>query len=788
MEEAAQSIRSLVSAYLPSQPHLLSVSATARYTQHLRENRLEEDAIPPLGWMSFLHDVDRGILLTRPYYDIRPDPEPVQENAPSPPKARPDPSKPVTKLSLKDYKNRKNQDPPLTSTPPTKTKDLVIKTKEREPVPAPKKYLEVPSATRDMNRDREIKKAHPSLPPKPDIRRPQSPPPEKKKRPTEVPDDERAVKRTKFESPATNGKLSQPPSKSATPQLKDRPAGHERKPSKDLKSSALTNGRSGLGNSTTHGASPRPSSQVNGSQKSVTSHHGTPKKEKGDGSIKSNSSVPPLLSPLHFGSLDKGEDTKPPKASSVKKPADSKPPPSKKPRDEPDPMATPKMPRSKIPPLLSPLPNYLKDEVEKGIKNGTLPPLGIKEQSLKSTPTRDMDKKHAGVADSQSTARKGPVKTGEKEKEDKTIHVESKKGVELRDESPSWVVKMKYPKRLTKTISRLLALTPKKTDPAKREALEAVKKEDTADRIDSLEPTATARKRPRGTAEGADPPTASKRPRTSEIGQPSTPSKQSAAMQRVASSSSQANTPGAAGSTPAPPSSDRRPAPPDPEMHSRLRKRYVEYQQLGTRLKHVRDKYMKPKDGGNVPPNASPEERQFAMAAVIQSSVAYMVSFQASDQLSETDGKAGDIGQWKSLLTLMRTYRHDCKASPELSALLLRLYTISMTGLSRSIRLAGTNNIANAKELFQNMKAENDWWKMAQQARLALGDGVTDGEDGGKIARLIDRLGPWSQPDEMVPIVLRILKWTIKVEAGFTPVRELLDLNTIPATNGTRNP
>ncbi|KAK6844202.1 hypothetical protein PG995_014312 [Apiospora arundinis] len=767
MEGTGKTIGSLINAYLPGHPLHLSISATAQHTIPARDPRPEEDIITELQYMTYLHDVDRGVLFTRAEYDIIKEPEPEYKNAPTSQTPRTDPNKPVTKLSLKDYKNKKHQLASAEGDTPKKpatslSNSTTTKPSGGEQIPSHKKQVEPPSVARDMGRDPEPRKAHPSLPPRPDVKRPRSPSPEKKKRASDALDSDRAAKRTKLESPMPNGKPGSLHSKSTTPQINDRPSSHVKKPSKDLKSSSLVNGRSGLSNSTKDSASPRPSSQVNGSQKSITSSHGTPKKEK--------AFVPSLLSPLAF-SADDYEITRP----AAKKPTDSKA--AKKPREDPDP--SPKKTRSKIPPLLSPLPEYIRDEIEKGLKDGILKPKV--EASQKSTPTSSQK---SNASDSQSTARKGPAKTIKKERED-TIHVESKTSEPRevkREEETKLIIRMKYSKRVAKTISRLLALPPKKAEAAKRDVSESIKREEHAgrDRSISIEPATTARKRPRIGPDIVEPPAATKRPRTSEIAQPATPSKQSVTMQRVTSSSSQAGTPGAMNTTPAPPTlADRRPA--DPEKVVRLKKRYADYQSLGTRLKHSREKSLKP-PGANAPPSLSHDDRLHAMAMAIQILISYMIGFQALDESRDAERKARDPSHWKSIFPLLRLYKHECQGSGEVNALLLRLLSICQVWTGRAINSLPLDS-NTARDMSQNIKDQEATWKMADQARRKLDD--ADGYGGGEVARLIDRLGPWSSPEEATPVVLKVLRRAIRIKDGFTPVRELVDVAN-SMTNGAR--
>jgi hypothetical protein len=757
MEAAAKSIKSLVSS-LPDRPHHLAVSPDARYQQHPNDTRLEEDAIRPLQYMTFLFDVDRGLLLTRAYSDIRKE----ESHAPRAPQPPADPSKPKTKFSLKDYKNRKQETttttntpdrpsprkshvPPAAPTPPSKPTPPV-----KDQAPAIKKENLSPAA--DIMLRKTLNKAHPSLPPRPDVRRPgTSPSPDRKKRPSDA-NEERAMKRPKVEGAAPSS-LSRVSSRSDTPSKSaDRPISHERKPSRDLKPPPpLTNGRSSLNNSAgSHGASPRSGSQVNGYQK-----HSISREEKED-TIR----IPPLLSPLGASGSSSKSDFKP---SPTKKPAEKapKPPPLKKPRDESEPTSTPKKSRAEIPPLLSP----------------TLPPIVREAQQLhdkKLNLGKDSSQRSSAQPDSPGSAKKAPMKPP---KDSGTIHVESK---QRREEPPSMIVKLKYPKRIAKTVSRLLALAPrKKTETVKREGSEVPRKDERSarERSDSLEPTytVTARKRPRTSTDVSEPPTATKRPKTTEAPQPLTPSKHATTMQRVASSSSQAGTPGATNSlTPAAPIMDRRSTSVDPERVNRLRKQHTDLVNLGTRLKHKRDRIMKPKEGSKSSAYPTAQERNSAMAASIQSAVAYMAGFKALDDSRDAERKQQDAVNWRSLMPLMRVYRQDCNQSAQLLALFVRLYAIYLVWYSKALVSMGPSNANTARELFQNMKDQDQFWKHAYEARRRLDDNAT-AENNGPVGRLLDRLGPWSQAEDVVGITISILKKAIRLDDDkFAPESDLL--------------
>lgn len=122
MDVAAQEITDLVQRILPERPHHLCISATSRYPvpPGLWPNS------SPLQYTTYVSEADRGILLTRPYFDIqleegRKTNSEIRNKPPSSADAalpsgslagassKGDAKKPVTKMSLKDYQQIKNQ-------------------------------------------------------------------------------------------------------------------------------------------------------------------------------------------------------------------------------------------------------------------------------------------------------------------------------------------------------------------------------------------------------------------------------------------------------------------------------------------------------------------------------------------------------------------------------------------------------------------------------------------------------------------------------------------------------
>lgn len=103
MEAAAETVKQLTRAILPERPHQLAPNLEWKARQEDSSRHYEEWKQTRLQYMTLLSDADRGILFTRGYDDIRPEPPkpvPKEVNA----LARGGAAK---KLSLSDYKNKK---------------------------------------------------------------------------------------------------------------------------------------------------------------------------------------------------------------------------------------------------------------------------------------------------------------------------------------------------------------------------------------------------------------------------------------------------------------------------------------------------------------------------------------------------------------------------------------------------------------------------------------------------------------------------------------------------------
>ncbi|KAH9883913.1 hypothetical protein F4778DRAFT_581063 [Xylariomycetidae sp. FL2044] len=750
MEGAKKSIESLSKQILPVKAHYLSLSPTRRYRPHPDEKRLEEQDIRPLQYTTFVSDADRGVLLTRAYFDVREDPVPPNHAMPTP-TPRGDPNKPKTKLSLKDYKNRKTEG----DSPPKSANLLAKSSTQREKEFPIKKPLEPPRKDMDGRRDdrKDITRA------RKDTHRQRSPSPERKKRVSDADESFRPAKRSKLETATPNGVASRS-LKEATPLKTERCVQPERKIPRDGKLSAVPNGRPPLGSNGARGVSPRPNAQVNGAQKSAVSNH-TSKKTESNSTPTSKPSLMPLLSPLPSEVSDLvREESKLSRPSPKKKPVEitNSKPSLQRLKDDREPSPGPK--KRRIPPLLSPtLPAIVMEELERAERR---------------TPSKDTGQK------SSQTDSSVPPKRALKAPADRetTIHVDRKK-----DESETFMVILKYKKRQAKTVERLLALPP-----VGKKKSEGLKREDRAvrDRSDSVEP-GTARKRPRT---GADASEAIKRPKTSENVRPSTPPKQSAAMTRVTSNSSQAGTPGDLTSlTPASQVVPERRRPPlDPEALQRLHKlqaRSRGFIELGRKLKHERDALI---GHGRDVDRASDRDRQIAMGAGTQSLLSFMHGFMMEAEAHEIERGARRIGSWKDMMPWMHVVRNDCNKHKALSALLLRIQGICLNSLQRAIMAnANPHDPKMFKELQNSWREQNEVWRHAQNARNSLGvyTGAANSDDGGPVGKLIDRLSPFTTPEEAIPISLEILRRIMR--PPWKPAEELSRVGLHGANGASSN-
>ncbi|ROT43555.1 hypothetical protein SODALDRAFT_41807 [Sodiomyces alkalinus F11] len=749
MDAAVKSIQYLTQNLLPDRPYHLSKRPDKRYRVPPDNTKfIEERECQPLQYMTLLN-ADRGLLFTRPYYDMReepPTPNPAKEAGVRMEK------KAVTKLSLSDYKNkqRKAAESPLDSGFPVKP--VVV----RKDGPGGKTGKDVSKVdgdkidhrdtSRDANamrpRDGPNDEIHNSADARPKANIEARDTPEKRNRADDSDEIQRAQKRLRPEAnigPSEDRSRTSrnDPLKKKEPQpQKDRAAYKDPKPP----TSSLPNGRAISKDSVRSRAETPPTrargESINGARPSPSAPpKGTPLKNDQQSS---RTTVPPLLSPLHFpmgssqerpkekrGKEEEGDLSKSVKTAktSLAKPA----------RREKSPV--------KIPPLLSPtLPPALEEELARIIKTG---------------PAKTVAS--AQPLDSAGNIRKlKPLK-----QEDDNEKVEKPKIVNRdreKDGTRRFIVTLKCGRKHSKTLKRLLALPPPK-------------KERSAS-LGAAPPQAVAKKRPVSGTELVGDSIAVKRPRTSDMASswklaaPSTPPKAAGtSMSRVASTSSQVPTPGDMHHS-ATPGGDRLPSrhesrePVDPSRIRQLRDRHERYKELGGKLKHKRDALFPAKTNNRGrPPPLSDHDHKLSIALCLESAMAYMVSFRAVFDSRRHENKAQNPNQWETILPLLDMIRHDVSEGRHraLDALQLQLRGVILEELIKCYW--SLDPASHAIRIIYFERLRSSVWKAAAEA-----SGLVDEQ------RMRANFGPWTGAEEAVGLGLRIVRrWANEQNLDWSP-------------------
>lgn len=738
---AAQRVDSLAQRMFPERPHHLSVSPTRRYP------------VPPdffhqysqLEYMTFLSDTDRGILLTRPYYDIREDQS--DSLAPNSTSAIPrsETKKTMNKMSFKDYQQSraKKVASPIPETNPggsrgdarqggadgakhikaslkasegrSKLEDVAPSKESANQDAVTRRYGEFPRIGSDGTALRCRQRAQygtehsltifgrPRIPSK----NGRSPSPASTRRSPEPFESDRPQKRQRVDSTSSRPETSRTPKPESSQTKRLAPVAEvaDRSSQKDVKSASklLPNGRS----TSTSRREPSPQRQpVNGLKEKIGSA-GTVRAGKSEASSKQI--VPPLLSPLRL-SIDDEQESRGRQSTSSKRPPDVS--------SQSKTTSTPiKQRKWSLPPLLSP----------------TLPP-AVEEELARTSNQRP--------ANAPSSARK-------------TVKLDNEEVVQ-EEEDDEMIVVLKYKKRNSMRVSRLLALEPA----SKKEAL---KKERS---ISAEVKSPPAKKRPRA-AEPIVEHVASKRPRSSldtilvsKAPAPSTPLKQATAMSRAASSNSQAHTPGGTnGLTPG--AGDRPPTshegdPAKGVSMSSLRRRQSEWTSLGTQLKHKRDGVIRSQgssqngatsDALNSLSNGN--RKQVALLS-LEMVLSYMVAFDAMNQARSLDRKAGDFTIWESLLPHLIELKNFTSPYRALDALRMQLHALVSDALlsvywqHEQVWASGGGKTKAMRNCHRDVTL---YWSKAHDTLANLHD-----------ATLRADLGPWSRPQAAAAAALRVLR------------------------------
>ncbi|RWA11675.1 hypothetical protein EKO27_g3437 [Xylaria grammica] len=546
--------------------------------------------------------------------------------------------------------------------------------------------------------------------------RQRSPSLERRKRGADTDEGPKPVKRVKVEEATPNGATPRP-FKDAASQKPLKSISSAKSEARETKPSSVANGRPTSSNSALRATSPKHTSQVNGHGK--LGSQATHKRAISNGEPVPRT-VPRLLSPLHIAdlSVDKCSDTLKESASeSRRSPA----------RKKPAETSSLKSQSKKLRDDREPSPSAKKRKVLPPLLSPTLPPIVMDElarwEKNTDTPSKEANPRNSQASDSSVVVKKPPKSTREE-----TIHVDNKK------EPTSYVVTMNS---------------------------------------GSVEP-GTARKRPRTTAEANE---ASKQPRVSDTLRPSTPPKQSTAMSRIASNGSQIGTPGAANSlTPStqPPTGKRREpiAPEKLERAQRCRMGHEFFMDLGKKLKHERDAIMK------YGPQPVPDrDLPIAMSAGIQALLAYMHAVKLQSDAYDYEKLPRQIQPWKQILPFFTIYKTECYQNSQLAALLSRIQAIFMHYMGRTQWFLPSDPESVQRIITLN-KEEAEAWRLADHTRKKLGiyDSSPSASDGGAVGKLIDRLGPWTTPEDTIPIALEVLRNALGGDRPWKPNSELAKL------------
>ncbi|SPJ81839.1 uncharacterized protein FTOL_09244 [Fusarium torulosum] len=743
MEAATKTVQQLTKRILPEKPHHLSYSADWRYQIPANESRskhIEEWDNTRLQYSTLVSEADRGVLLTRSYYDMRVEPpKPVPRDVGILAKGGE-----KKKLSLSDYKNKKTSG--VTSDTSTPEPPSAKKREFERASAEPKSLSEIrkPDLQRQRDHHPDAKPQKPPKPPVVDMRLPPKPPvslpprpvsPDSRKRATNVEDDYRSQKR-RPDVPRPADDRSRP-IRDEPPRRKDRDSlAPSDIPSRDKPASAssLSNGRSIL-KSTTASSARNPSpvgrargDSVNGVRPGASgSTKGTPAKAD----HASRSSVPPLLSPLHISwdnqnSTDKG-DKRRTREDDAPRPKTKKlePPPPPKTKND---VAQDRSPL-RLPTLLSPtLPSALEAELSRRKTATNATDHGAHDDRDRDEP---MEERHKST-----TARKAPVEHEEEEEEDSSPR-----------ERRRLVVTLRISKRLRQTFKRILALPPKRRE--RSESTEAP-------------PASQAKKRPAPTENTGDT-IAVKRPRLPSVSSslpppPSTPSKKGAAMSRVSSSNSQAQTPGeVAIVTPVPTGSSDRPTTNGTDItrgdkaDSRaLLEKHTRFSNLGRRLKHEGDvanqRCNKLANSGDTRGGDSSRKQFYALA--VESTIAFMASFYLLNVSRNMQHKASDPGSWASLIKmvdyLQKETRRDMKRHQPIYALVLILQAVTA---DEFLKAFSSYEHISKEDLFAHQAIRYRNWPLVREVY----EGISS-------SRLRADIMPWSTVEEVCQASMRVIR------------------------------
>ncbi|EFW98466.1 hypothetical protein CMQ_4318 [Grosmannia clavigera kw1407] len=820
MDVAAKQIAQLVQRVLPERPHHLSISPDIRYlvpSDHL----WPKDS--PLQFTTYVSEADRGVLLTRPFYDIQLQPDEdtsrIGKNAGNGngnnKKSKPSSSlnsssatSPLAdvnskgetkkKVSLKDYQNKLQKK--LPGSPPDSAPDSGSKaakldtgrsrsTSTMASLPAGHRLPPKP----DVNGDRKYNHS-PSKSPKPLQSSGVS---DSRKRPADTHETSRPHKRSRSDtsmssdSPPAPSRFNQRPHNPPSPlDLNNR---------KEDRKRTTANGQSqhrSRDSSNNHAA--LPASRANGHhpQRTDDERERTPENDviNAPGSVPS---LPPILSPLHFNperdresSVKRSRPTAAPLSKSASKTKSGKP--------------------DALPPLLSPtLPPIVEQELlrlSKPTINLTAAPRSNQELPVSSSsgkkparpaPDREKDEEHKEIQayrepqrEPQRELLREPQRESHRESQREPPRELSREAQrepqrELQKEPPAQkrtcIVTLKYKKKNAKRVRHLLALQPTPMKAPSKRTERSLSVEDT------LPPAPITKKRPVQSDNLAGDPSPSvsfKHPRTvaeksisaaRAPAAPATPLK-ATPMVRVTSNNSQVLTPNESASYT--PRSAERPLtsqgdPASAAAVSKYRRRYDAYLTLGTKLKHDRDAIVKNRlpngttklaDGVAAPaPNLLPSEKRLVAALSLEMVMSYMIAFKAFNQSRHLERRGSDITVWERLMPHLAELRSHARQFRPIEALALQLRAIFFEQMLVAITSHEAQSVAG--KLLKATKLRLEAWTDAQNSVDLVSD---------ESMRVV--VGPWLGVEDTVRAMLPVLRrWCDKENVAWEQELQLPD-------------
>jgi hypothetical protein len=313
----------------------------------------------------------------------------------------------------------------------------------------------------------------------------------------------------------------------------------------------------------------------------------------------------------------------------------------------------------------------------------------------------------------------------------------------------SLIVKVKYKKSLRPRVKQVLQLPSS-----------GLKKAGKMERSASVEQISPAKKRPRPTGDAAGEVVSKKSKLSTEqsippkptIAAPTTPLKNNAAtaMSRVLSNTSQANTPGdTTGLTPGvaerPPTSNDNNT--DPVIAAKLsvqRKRYDEYNRLGSKLKRAKDAITRNK-------SISLAEDKRAGALHLEMVLSYMIAFKALDQNNLLSRRTLDFTSWESILPHFPELRNRLRHSRVLHALAIQIQAIILEELTQSFATLDEKQAMGLHARWaKNAKQQTKVWREAQ--------GMVEDAGPPLEPKMRANIGPGSGIDDSVRAALTVLR------------------------------